>query len=320
MSGTNCIISLVATDWTGAVRQPEGSDQPELSAKCCRLPLRGLDEQQSIRRLASAHTVNLHHASAKHAARASWWSRPHTCWCLQTFTVITILLHNTAKKFCKIKYKEYLRRPCIFIHWKIRERNVTSHVAVQCVKLDFGFDSRPVLSFPGQFWTEKPRRRGTLANTYAALYGGPFFDSCREHLLSQTFPFLGNIGILYVQTGRWRFSPFSEHPSTLHIHMHFSPLFTIVWLKVVSPNFTDRRSAFPIRFWVAPGSHLSPDTAILIDFHQFSNPSMRWPGKYLILCHNRLLPHSFQFITHIHSRRFIRWYQLCITQASLKTN
>ena len=30
VDGANCIISLGATDWPAAVRQPEGSYQPEL--------------------------------------------------------------------------------------------------------------------------------------------------------------------------------------------------------------------------------------------------------------------------------------------------
>jgi hypothetical protein len=70
MSGANCIISLGATDWTGAVRQPEGSYQPELSAKCCRLPLRDLDEQQSVRQLASVRAVNVDQACQTSGARS----------------------------------------------------------------------------------------------------------------------------------------------------------------------------------------------------------------------------------------------------------
>jgi len=39
-SGANRPIGLGTTDWSAAVRQPEGSYQPELSVQCCRLPVR----------------------------------------------------------------------------------------------------------------------------------------------------------------------------------------------------------------------------------------------------------------------------------------
>ena len=59
MSVVKCIIGLGATDCTETIRQPEESYQPVLSVQCCRLPLRNLNEQQSIGRLASVHTVIL---------------------------------------------------------------------------------------------------------------------------------------------------------------------------------------------------------------------------------------------------------------------
>lgn len=145
MSGANCFIGLRATDWTEEVRQPEGSYQPELSVQCCRLPLRG--NNQSDGWLQSTQWI---------------WSRPvkkrwtaHTLIFTNfTFLIIIILLHNTPKKFCKIKLKKYSIRSCVLMHWSMHRWGKIWECSIIC-RGQFGtwmwhatcFENRALLSY-----------------------------------------------------------------------------------------------------------------------------------------------------------------------------